>query len=735
MIKRIFRLRKIVSANLIRDVPTNRKISTITTTLSDRLLDSVKESVDNFMATDYVQNILMTGEMTEYNIQYAKIHWKRSKDIIGGERLVDKKAYSLSPTEYDNQTMAELCRVLPVVIAQYYDGFEQLLGGIGPEITSLAMDESMIDYNIMFYTEMKHGSFVRLIASQLVSVWFIDEMYEYLKLQSQYAPTPLSNYLLYLDFDNKALLTVLRSLIDPKAGDISAEEETQLIQLVKEVNDVEINRITTTLSDRLLDSVKESVDNFMATDYVQNILMTGEMTEYNIQYAKIHWKRSKDIIGGDNIFGSVAQYWFFIVWTLKCASHCIPGTEDGISIPSNTTPCLIGESEEFPSLCKEQHQLVSVYTDDCNGVFEVDKKAYSISPTEYDNQTMTELCRVLPVVIAQYYEEFEQLLGGIGPEITSKAMDESMIDYNIMIYTEMKHGSFVRLIASQLVSVWFIDEMYEYLKLQSQYAPTPLSNYLLYLDFDNKALLTVLRSLIDPKAGDISTEEETQLIQLVKEVNDVEIKHHIKEGLSQVIRVDHRSDAIEFDYTCGPIPMADGNGKELVFWWQTNLTTGGVFYTDSNGRQTMRRRRDYRPTYNLTVTQRHKGRGGRLAIAYTALYNPLPRNIHLLTLERWANRTLLLRLEHFYQWNESREWSTPVRVELRDVFREFVVYDVKETTLSAAENILAVRRLRFSETNTNKRFEPKRHELNTTDLSVIINPMEIRTFIIKTKPR
>ncbi|CAG2111159.1 unnamed protein product, partial [Medioppia subpectinata] len=336
-----------------------------------------------------------------------------------------------------------------------------------------------------------------------------------------------------------------------------------------------------------------------------------------------------------------------------------------------------------------------------------------------------------------------------------------------------------------------------------------------------------------------------------------EVHHDIKHDLSQVIRIDHRSDAIGFDYTCGPISVADMWGKEVVFRWQTNLTTGGVFYTDSNGRQTMRRRRDYRPTYNLTITQPvsgnyypvtnwiairdekaglqltmlndraqggtgfregqielmvhrrilnddgmgvkeplnepgvdgnglvirgrfwlqlatlasatelHREAANRLMMEpvvtfsrldkepatyhkehrtnYTALYNPLPRNIHLLTLEQWPNRTLLLRLEHFYQWNESREWSTPVRVELRDLFRKFVVYDVLETTLSATENILAVRRLRFWETNPNNRlsqtlnqthrFEPKRNELNTTDLSVIINPMEIRTFIVRTKPR
>ncbi|CAG2107047.1 unnamed protein product [Medioppia subpectinata] len=346
--------------------------------------------------------------------------------------------------------------------------------------------------------------------------------------------------------------------------------------------------------------------------------------------------------------------------------------------------------------------------------------------------------------------------------------------------------------------------------------------------------------------------------QVVESPVLTEVHHYIQKYLSQVIRIDHRSDTIEIDYTCGPIPVADESGKEIVFRWQTDLNTGGVFYTDSNGRQTMRRRRDYRPTYKLNVTQPVSGnyypvnnwiaiwdevaglqltmlndraQGGtgfregqielmvhrrilhddgigvdepldepgvdgngltirgrfwlqlatvaaatelhrelanrlmmepvvtfnRLAKGqaphyykkhrtnYTALYNPLPRNIHLLTLERWANRTLLLRLEHFYQWNESREWSAPARVELRDVFREFVVYDAVETTLSATENILTTRRLQFRYTNANNhlsqafnqthRFEPKRHELNTTDLSVIINPMEIRTFIVRIKPK
>lgn len=33
------------------------------------------------------------------------------------------------------------------------------------------------------------------------------------------------------------------------------------------------------------------------------------------------------------------------------------------------------------------------------------------------------------------------------------------------------------------------------------------------------------------------------------------------------------------------------------------MPSGGRFYTDANGRQTLLRRKDYRPTWSLTVTE------------------------------------------------------------------------------------------------------------------------------------
>ena len=50
-----------------------------------------------------------------------------------------------------------------------------------------------------------------------------------------------------------------------------------------------------------------------------------------------------------------------------------------------------------------------------------------------------------------------------------------------------------------------------------------------------------------------------------------------------------RSD-VEFEYTIGPIPFADGNGKEVITRYSTSLATEGVWVSDSNGRDSLTRK-------------------------------------------------------------------------------------------------------------------------------------------------
>ena len=59
----------------------------------------------------------------------------------------------------------------------------------------------------------------------------------------------------------------------------------------------------------------------------------------------------------------------------------------------------------------------------------------------------------------------------------------------------------------------------------------------------------------------------------------------------------------EFEWQIGPIDIDDSIGKEVITKFQTNLMSNSVFYTDSNGREMLTRKRNYRPTWHLNQTE------------------------------------------------------------------------------------------------------------------------------------
>ncbi|NXO86702.1 MA2B1 mannosidase, partial [Sitta europaea] len=82
-----------------------------------------------------------------------------------------------------------------------------------------------------------------------------------------------------------------------------------------------------------------------------------------------------------------------------------------------------------------------------------------------------------------------------------------------------------------------------------------------------------------------------------------ELHQNFSAWCSQVLRLRPGQPYLELEWTVGPIPVSDGLGKEVISRFETPLRTDGRFYTDSNGRQVLERRRDYRPTWNLSQSE------------------------------------------------------------------------------------------------------------------------------------
>lgn len=84
----------------------------------------------------------------------------------------------------------------------------------------------------------------------------------------------------------------------------------------------------------------------------------------------------------------------------------------------------------------------------------------------------------------------------------------------------------------------------------------------------------------------------------------VEVHQKFSSWVSQVIRLREGAEAVELEYTVGPIPTDDHIGKEVITRFDTSLISGNgqnLFYTDSNSREFMERKYNYRPTWELEV--------------------------------------------------------------------------------------------------------------------------------------
>ncbi|KAL6642500.1 hypothetical protein ACP70R_020681 [Stipagrostis hirtigluma subsp. patula] len=82
-----------------------------------------------------------------------------------------------------------------------------------------------------------------------------------------------------------------------------------------------------------------------------------------------------------------------------------------------------------------------------------------------------------------------------------------------------------------------------------------------------------------------------------------EVHQQFSSWIYQVTRLYKTKEHAEVEYTIGPIPIDDDVGKEVITRLTANMVTNSTFYTDSNGRDFLKRVRNYREDWELQVTQ------------------------------------------------------------------------------------------------------------------------------------
>ncbi|KAK9903926.1 hypothetical protein WJX75_000663 [Coccomyxa subellipsoidea] len=82
-----------------------------------------------------------------------------------------------------------------------------------------------------------------------------------------------------------------------------------------------------------------------------------------------------------------------------------------------------------------------------------------------------------------------------------------------------------------------------------------------------------------------------------------EIRQEFYPWASLTTRIWSDTEHIESEWTAGPLPFQDQLGHEVVIRYESNVTNGDEFYTDSNGREMLKRKLNFRPSWKLDVQQ------------------------------------------------------------------------------------------------------------------------------------
>jgi len=123
--------------------------------------------------------------------------------------------------------------------------------------------------------------------------------------------------------------------------------------------------------------------------------------------------------------------------------------------------------------------------------------------------------------------------------------------------------------------------------------------------------------------------------------------------------------------------------------------------------------------------------------AYTALRDPLPPNVQVVTLEQWDQTRLLLRLAHQFGIGEDAVLSQPAKVDLGKLFSSSLrVVAAEERGLSGTIGRREVLRRRVPWRVEGEEAPPEAppEPAGGDDLLVTLGPLQIRTFLVTLAP-
>uniref|UniRef100_A0A915PCR6 Alpha-mannosidase n=1 Tax=Meloidogyne floridensis TaxID=298350 RepID=A0A915PCR6_9BILA len=140
--------------------------------------------------------------------------------------------------------------------------------------------------------------------------------------------------------------------------------------------------------------------------------------------------------------------------------------------------------------------------------------------------------------------------------------------------------------------------------------------FLYYEGLSSGAYIFGANSNLEPTPFNETTKTEFIKNDFVQEARQI-----ISPWVSQIIRLFEDKKYIEFEFLVGPIPITEFKSKEIITRYSMpEINSSGIFWTDSNGRRNIQRKRNFNKYFNL---------GENIKYPSSANYYPITSRIAL----------------------------------------------------------------------------------------------------------
>ncbi|XP_076960936.1 putative alpha-mannosidase At5g13980 [Bidens hawaiensis] len=141
----------------------------------------------------------------------------------------------------------------------------------------------------------------------------------------------------------------------------------------------------------------------------------------------------------------------------------------------------------------------------------------------------------------------------------------------------------------------------QYVNSRSSIEASLKQSYSYYAGFDGSGQAS--GAYIFRPDGDHPIVSQKQNLTVLRGTIYDEVHQKINNWIYQITRVYKNKEHAEVEFTVGPIPTEDGVGKEITTKITTTIRSNKTFYSDSNGRDFIKRVRNYRADWDLEVNE------------------------------------------------------------------------------------------------------------------------------------